>query len=165
VRISLRKVVIVLAILTIAMTGAAVYTYVDYLRMPKIDPLRRPASGPCIWADEINGVSLHATVITDPHPILIEAVKNPNESIYLGNAPPEDYEAVLEQLRKSHYVEYEGKYYGILRLEVDLGLEPPLLNQPPVKFSMGFSALAVCWIVVGYFYYRKKKETTRHEKG
>jgi len=161
VRISLRMVVIVLAILTIAMAGATVYAYVDSLREPR--------SGILIQADEVEAddVPSYATVITDPHPYLIEAVENPGDKIYVGaGLPQEEVEAVCEQVGfpenlGATYVEYEGKYYGILVLEVLPGLEPPIQYQE----ALGFSALAVCWVVVGYSYHRKKKETTRHEKG
>jgi len=154
VRISLRMVVILLAILTIAMTGAAVYAYVDSLSQPV--SFSQPADGAIISACEVDEVPPYGVLITDPHPILIEAVKNPGKLMYLGNAPPEDYEAVIEQIPDrtiTYYVEYEGRYYVIGVSEVTIGLEPSLLNQLPV----GFSALAVCWVVVGYSYHRKKK--------
>jgi len=152
VKISLRKVAIVLAILTIAMTGAAVYAYVD--------SFSQPANGPVISACEVDEVPPYGVLINDPHPILIEAVENPGKLMYLGNAPPEDYEAVIEQIPNwttSYYVEYEGRYYVIGVGEATVGLEPSLLNQLPV----GFSALAVCWVVVGYSYHRKKKENNK----
>jgi len=162
VRISLRMVVIVLAILTIAMTVTTVYTYIDSLRTPKTDYLRTPKSGLLIQAREINGVSSHDVVITDPHPYLIEAVENPGDKIYIGGRDEETAPLYDQLLRPGGcYVEYEGKYYVIGKVEVELGLEPSLLSQLPV----GFSALGVCWVVVGYSYHRKKKETTRHEKG
>lgn len=161
-RISLRKVVIVLAILTSAMTVASVYAYVD--------SLSQPASGPLIWAYEVDHVPSYGVLITDPHPILIEAIERSLEHpypdrealIYLAQASNEDYEAVYEQLgdwTTRCYVEYEGKYYGISEGEAMVGLEPSLLHQLPLAFS----ALGVCWVVVGYSYHRNKK-TTRHEK-
>jgi len=141
--------VIVLAILTIAMTGTTVYAYANSLREPK--------TGLLIQATEVDHVPSYATVITDPHPILIEAVENPGQKIYVG-VRSEETEALYEQvLHGSTYVEYEGKYYGILKLYVDLGLEPPILQGE----DLGFSALGVCWVGVGYFYHRKNKKSNK----
>jgi len=140
-RISLRKVVIVLAMLTIAMTGATVYAYADSLREPK--------SGLVILAYEIDHVPSYGVVITDPHPYVIEAVENPEEPIYVGGRG-EETEAVYE----TKYVEYEGKYYVLLKLQVTVGLEPSILQGG----VLGFSALGFCWVVVGYAYHRKKEK-------
>jgi len=161
--ISLRKVVIVLAILTIAMTGATVYAYADSLRKPKTGLLlREPRSGLLISASEVDDVPSYATIITNPHPYVIEAVENPGESIYVGGGTPEEVEAVYEQvLHGSTYVEYEGKYYCILKLWVELGLGPSIIQWE----VLGFSALGACWVGVVYVYFRKTKRGTREEKG
>jgi hypothetical protein len=162
--ISLRKVVVVLAILTVAMTGATVYAYADSLRKPKTGLLlREPRSGLLISASEVDDVPSYATIITNPHPYVIEAVENPGQKIYVGTTPPEEVEAVYEQLlnRGPTYVEYDGKYYTILKLWVDLGLGPSIIQWE----VLGFSALGACWIGVVYVYFRKTKRGTREEKG
>jgi len=161
--ISLRKVVIVLAILTIALTGETVYAYANSLRKPKSGLLlREPKSGLLIRATEVDHAPSYATVITDPHPYVVEAVENPGERIYIGGGTHEGVEAVYEQvLNGSTYVEYEGKYYVILKLWVQLGLDQPILHVE----ALGFIALGACWVGVVYVYFRKTKRGTREEKG
>jgi len=160
--ISLRKVVIVLAILTIAMTGATVYAYVDSLRKPKTGlPLREPKTGLLIRATEVDHKPLYANVTADPHPYLIEAVENPGQKIYIGVGSEEEEVAYQQVLHGPSYVEYEGKYYVILKVYVDLGLDPPILQEE----VLGFFALGACWVGVVYVYFRKTKRGTREEKG
>jgi hypothetical protein len=129
--------VIVLAILTVAMMVATVYARV----------LREPKDGLVIQASEVDQVPSYGVVITDPHPYLIEAVENPGQRIYVGGGTPEEVEAVYEQvLHGSTYVEYEGKYYGILKLWVTLGLDPSIQQWE----VLGFLGLGACWVTVVY---------------
>lgn len=176
-KISLRKVAIVLAMLTVAMSGATVYAYVDsyfdsLTNDSYLDSLTKPASGLVIVAGEYgeDEVPPYGFLITDPHPIIIEAVENPGEPIYVGNAPnEEEYNAVLEQLKvglfKVPYVEYQGKYH-VINNSLWIDLVPDVPDRPPIESGLlgGFSALGVCWLVVGYSY-RRNKKTTRHEEG
>ena len=160
--ISLRKVVIVLAILTIALTGATVYAYANSLRKQKSGLLlREPKTGLLIRATEVDHAPSYATVTADPHPYLIEAVENPGQEINIGVGSEEEEIAYQQVLHGPGYVEYEGKYYRILKLYVDLGLDQPIL---PVE-ALGFSALGACWVGVVYVYFRKTKRGTREEKG
>lgn len=156
-RISLRKVAIVLAILTIALTATTVYAHV----YAHVDYLREPRSGLLIQASEVDQASSYGVVITDPHPYLIEAVENPGQSIYVG-VKSEETEALYEQvLHGSTYVEYEGKYYGIHKGWVTLGLDPSVQQWE----VLGFSGLGACWGTVAYTHFRKTKRGARDEKG
>lgn len=152
-RISLRKVALVLAILTVALMSTTVYAHIDYLREPR--------SGLLIQASEVDQAPSYGVVITDPHPYLIEAVENPGEPIYVG-VRSEETEALYEQvLHGSTYVKYEGKYYGILKGWVDLGLDPSVQQWE----VLGFSGLGACWVTVAYTHFRKTKRGVRDEKG
>jgi hypothetical protein len=156
VRIGFRKVVIVLAILTVAMTVATVYTHAA-----RAHTLLEPKSGLAIQASEVDQVPLYGVVITDPHPYLIEAIKNQGHQIYVGTRPPEEVEAVYEQvLHRSTYVEYEGKYYRFLKLWVTLGLKPPNILRWEV---LGFLGLGACWVTVAYTHFRKNKKRSARE--
>jgi len=162
--ISLRKVVVVLAILTIAMTGATIYAITDSLRehARMHECTREPKTGLLIKATEVDHAPSYANVTTDPHPCLIEAVENPGEKIYVGVGSEEEEVAYQQVLHGPSYVEYEGKYYVILKVYVDLGLYTP--HPLPVEV-LGFSALGACWVGVVYVYFRKTKRGTREEKG
>jgi len=146
------KVMIVLAILTITLTGATVYTYVDYLREPK--------TGLLISAYEVDQVPSYATVTTDPHPYVIEAIENPGEKFYIGVGSEEEEVAYQQVLHGLDYVEYEGKYYIIHKVFADLGLDPSIQYQA----ALGFSALGACWVVVGYAYHRENKRKGARDK-
>lgn len=153
-RIGFRKVVIVLAILTVVMTVAAVYTHAA-----RAHTLLEPRSGLVIQASEVDQVPLYGVIITDPHPYLIEAVENPGQKIYVGGGTPEEVEAVYEQvLHRSTYVEYEGKYYGFLRVWVTLRLKPPIILRWEV---LGFLGLGACWVTVAYIHFHKTKKGAR----
>jgi len=149
VRTSLRKVVVVLAVLTVAMTVAAVYVHIPW----EPENLLEPKSGLKIQASEVDRVPSYGVVIADPHPYLVEAVENLGEGIYVG-VRSEETEAVYEQvLQGSTYVEYEGKYYGVLKVWVDVGLEPSVQQW----VVLGFFGLGVCWVIVAYAHLCKAK--------
>jgi len=151
VRTSLRKVVIVLAVLTVAMMVTAVYVHIRILWEP--ENLLEPKSGLEIRASEVDRVPTYGVVIADPHPYLVEAVENLGEGVYVG-VRSEETEAVYEQvLQGSTYVEYEGKYYGILKSWVTLGLEPSVQQW----VVLGFFGLGVCWVIVAYAHLCKAK--------
>lgn len=148
-KISLRKFVVVLAVLTVAMMVAAVYTHT----VSEPENLFEPKTGLRIQASEVDQVPSYGVVITDPHPYLVEAVENVGEGIYVG-VRSEETEAFYEQVQEgSAYVEYEGKYYGILKAYVDVGLEPPVWQW----VVLGFFGLGVCWFAVAYAYLCKAK--------
>jgi len=156
VRISLRKVVIVLAILTVAMAVATVYTHAA-----RTHTLLEPRSGLAIRASEVDQVPSYGVAITDPHPYLIEAIKNQGHQIYVGGGTPEEVEALYEQVLhkpRPTYVEYEGKYYGFQKVWVTLGLKPPIILRWEV---LGFLGLGACWVTVAYSYFRKTKRGAR----
>lgn len=148
-RISLGKVAVVLALLTVAVIVAMVYTF------PVSEPenLLEPRTGLAILAIEVYQAPSYGVVITDPHPYLVEAVENVEEVIYVG-VRSEETEALYEQvLERSTYLEYEGKYYGILGEYVDFGLEPSIWQW----VVLGFFGLGVCWVAVAYAYLRRAK--------
>lgn len=149
-RTSLRKVAIVLVILTVALTATTVYAHV----YAHVDHLREPRSGLLIQANEVDQVRSYGVVITDPHPYLIEAAENPGQPIYVG-VKSEETEALYEQvLQGSTYVKYEGKYYGIHKGWVTLGLEPSIQQWE----VLGFSGLGACWVTVAYTHFRENKK-------
>ena len=148
-RISLRKFVVVLVLLTFAMMVATVYA----LTVSEPENLLEPKTGLEIRASEVYRVPSYGVVITDPHPYLVEAVENVGEGIYVG-VRSEETEAFYEQvLEGSTYVEYEGRYYGILKVYVDVGLESSVLQW----VVLGVFGLGVCWVAVAYAYLCKAK--------
>lgn len=158
-RISLRKVVIVLAILTIAMTVATVYVYAlpfpEQMDPEQIIVTEHPSkTGTYIIVSEVNYDPLQYHVL-DEDPYIRAAIENPGKWVRVG--PDSLWEPSMG------YAKVDGKYYGIgIRdvLSAPPPIEPSLQHRLYLQYlilPLGFLGLGVCWIGAGYTYRRNRK--------
>ena len=146
-RISLGKVVIVLAILTIAMTVAAVYAYASPNQTGLTITDNPAKAGEYIKLYEISWVPDEYYEL-DEDPYMRASVENPDKWVWVGP----------DRLWKPWmiYVKVNGKYYSVACMEVisEPVTEPKLQDFiPPAFFGLG-----VCWIGVGVTTYRRNRK-------
>ena len=158
-RISLRKVVVVLAILTIAMSAASVYAYVSKPEV-EVEEGHKTEAGDYIGFHEVNYSHEPHHHLTDPDRYTLEAM-NSSTWVHVGRDDPSWYDQPYVTDPKIRYVEYQGKLYFVSIMHVSAG---PIISSVPAFAVPGFLALGVCWVGVGYSYHRKNKKTAGHEK-
>lgn len=151
--ISLRKVVIVLAILTIAMTVATVYAYAlpeqTITEPEQIIVTEHPSkAGTYIIVSEVGYDPLQYYDL-DEDPYIRAAIENPDKWVWVG--PDSLWKPGMG------YAKVDGKYYGIGIIDV---LSGPAIESslPDFILPLGFLGLGVCWVGVGHSYHRKNKK-------
>jgi len=141
VRTRFRKVVILLAVLTIATAASMAYGYYTVISAPK-----EPFVNLYFSMQEVPEPPSYVE-IADPHQYILQAIQNLGRSV--GVDTTDDFIEQWKAIRDAGAMKYEGKCYQIDGyMWVEQGLEPP---NPFLVFGFtGLIVLGFCWLSVAF---------------